>query len=132
MQNNNKFVNPRGKKILDHLTSSGLAYSQILLARIYEPLVLVNIVISWIWLADLNPCTTCTMYISLTICCTMYISLTICCTMYISLTICCTMYISLTIFLFRSGIAFYFHLFSTAQVTVRPKKKSKKYRVGWH
>ena len=35
----------------------------------------------------------------------------------------CTMYISLTIFLFRSGIAFYFHLFSTVQVTVRPKKK---------
>jgi hypothetical protein len=33
------------------------------------------------------------------------------------------MYISLTIFLFRSGIAFYFHLFSTVQVTVRPKKK---------
>ena len=32
------------------------------------------------------------------------------------------MYISLTIFLFRSGIAFYFHLFSTVQVTVRPKK----------
>jgi hypothetical protein len=30
------------------------------------------------------------------------------------------MYISLTIFLFRSGIAFYFHLFSTVQVTVRP------------
>jgi hypothetical protein len=28
-----------------------------------------------------------------------------------------------TIFLFRSGIAFYFHLFSTVQVTVRPKKK---------
>jgi hypothetical protein len=33
------------------------------------------------------------------------------------------MYISLTIFLFRSGIAFYFHLFSTVQVTVRQKKK---------
>jgi hypothetical protein len=33
------------------------------------------------------------------------------------------MYISLTIFLFRSGIAFYFHLLSTGQVTVRPKKK---------
>ena len=33
------------------------------------------------------------------------------------------MYISLTIFLFRSGIAFYFHLFSTDQVTVRPQKK---------
>ena len=33
------------------------------------------------------------------------------------------MYISLTIFLFRSGIAFYFHLFSTVQVTTRPKKK---------
>jgi hypothetical protein len=49
---------------LDHLTSPGLAYSQILLARIYEPLVLVNIVISWIRLADLNPCTICTMYIS--------------------------------------------------------------------
>jgi hypothetical protein len=32
------------------------------------------------------------------------------------------MYISLTIFLFRSGIAFYFHLLSTVQVTVRPKK----------
>jgi hypothetical protein len=32
------------------------------------------------------------------------------------------MYISLTIFLFRSGIAFYFHLFSTVQVTVTPKK----------
>jgi hypothetical protein len=32
------------------------------------------------------------------------------------------MYISLTIFLFRSGIAFYFHLFSTVQVTARPKK----------
>jgi hypothetical protein len=77
---------------LDHLTSPGLAYSQILLARIYESLVLVNTVISWIRLADLNPCTT------------------------------CTMYISLTIFLFRSGIAFYFHLFSTVQVTVRPKK----------
>jgi hypothetical protein len=75
---------------LDHLTSPGLAYSQILLARIYEPLV--NTVISWIRLADLNPCTT------------------------------CTMYISLIIFLFRSGIAFYFHLFSTDQVTVRPKK----------
>ena len=44
-------------------------------------------------IADLNPCTT------------------------------CTMYISLTIFLFRSGIAFYFHLFSTVQITVRPKKK---------
>jgi hypothetical protein len=88
---------------LDHLTSPGLAYSQILLARIYEPLVLVNTVISWIRLADLNPCTTCTMYISLTIF--------------------CTMYISLTIFLFRSGIAFYFHLFSTVQVTVRPRKK---------
>ena len=70
----------------------GLAYSQILLARIYEPLVLANTVISWIRLADLNPCTT------------------------------CTMYISLTIFLFRSDIAFYFHLFSTVQVTVRPKK----------
>jgi hypothetical protein len=78
---------------LDHLTSPGLAYSQILLARIYEPLVLVNTVISWIRLADLNPCTT------------------------------CTMYISLTIFLFRSGIAFYFHLLSTVQITVRPKKK---------
>jgi hypothetical protein len=34
------------------------------------------------------------------------------------------MYISLTIFLFRSGIAFYFHLFSTVQVTVRPTKKN--------
>jgi hypothetical protein len=79
---------------LDHLTSPGLAYSQILLARIYEPLVLVSTVISWIRLADLNPCTT------------------------------CTMYISLTIFLFRSGIAFYFHLFSTVQVTVRPTKKN--------
>jgi hypothetical protein len=33
------------------------------------------------------------------------------------------MYISLTIFLFRSGIVFYFHLFSTVQVTVRPKRK---------
>jgi hypothetical protein len=77
---------------LDHLTSPGLAYSQILLARIYEPLVLVNTVISWIRLADLNPCTT------------------------------CTMYICLTIFLFRSGIAFYFHLLSTVQITVRPKK----------
>jgi hypothetical protein len=94
---------------LDHLTSPGLAYSQILLARIYEPLVLVNTVISWIRLADLNPCTT------------------------------CTMYISLTNFLFRSGIAFYFHLFSTVQVTVRPKKKwvftvtcQKKSRVGRH
>ena len=49
------------------------------------------------------------------------------------------MYISLTIFPFRSGIAFYFHLFSTVQVTVRPKKKicvyghmSKKSRVGRH
>ena len=52
----------RGYKILDHLTSPGLAYSQILLARIYEPLVLVNTVISGIRLADLNPCTTCTMY----------------------------------------------------------------------
>jgi hypothetical protein len=60
---------------LDHLTSPGLAYSQILLAWIYEPLVLVNTMISWIRLAYLNPCT--------------------------------------TIFLFRSGIAFYFHLFST-------------------
>ena len=69
---------------MDHLTSPELAYSQILLARIYEPLVLVNTVISWIRLADLNPCTT------------------------------CTMYISLTIFLFRSGIAFYFHLFSSS------------------
>ena len=78
---------------MDHLTSPGLAYSQILLARIYEPLVLVNTVISWIRLADLNPCTT------------------------------CTMYISLTIFLSRSGIAFYFHLLSTVQITVRPKKK---------
>ena len=76
---------------MDHLTSPG-AYSQILLARIYKPLVLANTVISWIRLADLNPCTT------------------------------CTMYISLTIFLFRSGIAFYFHLLSTVQVTVRPKK----------
>jgi hypothetical protein len=75
------------------LTNLGLAYSQILQARIYEPLVLVNTVISWIRPADLNPCTT------------------------------CTMYISLTIFLFRSGIAFYFHLFSTVQVTARPKKK---------
>ena len=52
---------------MDHLTSPGLAYSQILLARIYEPLVLVNTVISCIRLADLNPCTTCTMYISLTL-----------------------------------------------------------------
>ena len=69
---------------MDHLTSPGLAYYQILLAWIYEPLVLVNTVISWIRLADLNPCT--------------------------------------TIFLFRSGIAFYFHLFSTVQVSVRPKK----------
>ena len=79
---------------MDHLTSPGLAYSQILLARIYELLVLVNTMISLIRLADLNPwpCTT------------------------------CTLYISLTIFLFRSGIAFYFHLFSTVQVTVRPKK----------
>ena len=59
----------------------------------------VNTVISWIWLADLNPCATCTMY-------KMYISLTTC------------------IFLFRSGIAFYFHLFSTVQVTARPKKKN--------
>jgi hypothetical protein len=57
-------------------------------------------------LADLNPCTT------------------------------CTMYISLTIFLIRSGIAFYFHLFSTVQVTVRPNKNmcvyghmSKKFRA---
>jgi hypothetical protein len=33
------------------------------------------------------------------------------------------MYISLTIFLFRSGIAFYFQLLSTVQITVRPKKK---------
>ena len=49
---------------MDHLTSPGLAYSQILPARIYEPLVLVNIVISWIRLADLNPCTICTMYTS--------------------------------------------------------------------
>ena len=80
-----------------------------LLARIYEPLVLVNTVISWIRLADLNPCTT------------------------------STMYISLTIFLFRSGIAFYFHWFSTVQITVRPKKiyaclwsHVKKIRVGWH
>ena len=78
---------------MDHLTGPGLADSQILLARIYEPLVLVNTVISWIRLADLKPCTT------------------------------CTMYISLTIFLFRSGIAFYFHLLSTVQVTVRPKNK---------
>ena len=77
---------------MDHLTSPGLAYSQILLAQIYEPLVLVNTVISWIQLADLNPCT-------------------------------CTMYISLTIFLFRSGIVFYFHLLSTVQITVRPEKK---------
>ena len=30
---------------MDHLTSPGLAYSQILLARIYEPLVLVNTVL---------------------------------------------------------------------------------------
>ena len=78
---------------MDHLTSPGLAYSQILLARIYEPLVLVNTVISWIRLADLNPFT-------------------------------CTMYISLTIFLFRSGIVFNFHLLSTIQITVRPKKKN--------
>ena len=51
------------------------------------------------------------------------------------------MYISLTIFLFRSGIAFYFHLLSTVQVTVRPKTNknmcvhghiSKKSRVGPH
>ena len=49
------------------------------------------------------------------------------------------MYISLTIFLFRSRIAFYFHLFSTVQVTVRPKKNmrvyghmSKKSRIGRH
>jgi hypothetical protein len=42
---------------LDHLTSLGLAYSQILLAQIYELLVLVNTVISWIRLV-------CTMYIS--------------------------------------------------------------------
>jgi hypothetical protein len=48
-------------KFRDHLTSPGLAYFQILLARIYEPLVLVNTVISWIRLADLNPCT---MYMS--------------------------------------------------------------------
>jgi hypothetical protein len=34
------------------------------------------------------------------------------------------MYISLTIFLFRSGIAFYFHLFSTVHVTVRPTTKN--------
>ena len=33
------------------------------------------------------------------------------------------MYISLTIFLFRSGIVFYFHLLSTVQITARPKKK---------
>jgi hypothetical protein len=77
---------------LDHLTSPGLAYSQILLARIYEPLVLVNTVISWIRLADLNPCTT------------------------------CTMHISLTIFLFRSGIAFYFHLFSSSSHCKAKKK----------
>jgi hypothetical protein len=31
------------------------------------------------------------------------------------------MYISLTIFLFRSGIAFYFHLFSTVQETKAKK-----------
>ena len=42
------------------------------------------------------------------------------------------MYISLTIFLFRSGIAFYFHLFSTVQVTVRPKKKKKYMCVYGH
>jgi hypothetical protein len=81
--------------ILDHLTSPGLAYSQILLVRIYEPLVPINTVISWIQLAELNPCTT------------------------------CTMYISLTIFLFRSGIAFYFHLFSTVQVTATASFLSK-------
>jgi hypothetical protein len=32
------------------------------------------------------------------------------------------MYISLTIFLFRSGFAFYFHLFSTVQETKAKKK----------
>ena len=42
----------QGLKNLD-LTSPGLAYSQILLARIYEPLVLVNTVISWIRLEPL-------------------------------------------------------------------------------
>ena len=36
----------RGSNFLDQFTSPGLAYSQILLARIYEPLVLVNTVIS--------------------------------------------------------------------------------------
>ena len=49
-------------------------------------------------------------------------------------------YISLTIFLFRSGIAFYFHLYSTVHVTWRQKKymcvyghmTSKKSRVGQH
>jgi hypothetical protein len=35
------------------------------------------------------------------------------------------MYVCLTIFLFRSGIAFYFHLFSTVQDTVRQKNKNK-------
>jgi hypothetical protein len=49
----------------------------------------------------------------------------------------CTTYISLTINLFRSGIAFYFHLFSPVQVTCKAKKNmcvyghmSKKSRVG--
>jgi hypothetical protein len=49
-----RFWNRKRLFPVDHLTSPGLAYSQILLARIYEPLVLVNTVISWIWLADLN------------------------------------------------------------------------------
>jgi hypothetical protein len=91
---------------LDHLTSPGLAYSQILLAWIYEPLVLVNTVISWIRLADLIPCTT------------------------------CTMYISLTIFLFRSGIAFIFIYFPQFRSLYGQKKNmcvyghmSKKSRV---
>jgi hypothetical protein len=47
------------------MTISGFADSKKKInSRIYEPLVLVNTVISWIRLADLNPCT---MYISLTI-----------------------------------------------------------------
>jgi hypothetical protein len=107
---------------LDHLTSPGLAYSQILLARIYEPLVLVNTVISWIRLEPLYNMYNVHLHLQDT-----------------SKLQCVEDFLVLTIILFRSGIAFYFHLFSTVQVTVRPKKKmcvyghmSKKSRIGWH
>jgi hypothetical protein len=71
-----------------------------ILARIYEPLVLVNTVISWIRLADLNPCTT------------------------------CTMYISLTIFLFRSGIAFLRVLVIKQLLQMTAYRKFRKWNTG--